>query len=53
VLLVDDMSIHNTQKDKVPTLNSNKETVQNWLCGRNINFYTTVPKVQLYDIMQA
>lgn len=53
MLLVDNMSSHNTHKDKVPTSNSNKETVQNWLCGRNINFYTTVLNVQLYDIMQV
>ena len=53
VLLVDNMSCHNTQKDKVPTSNSNKETVQNWLCGRNVDFYTTVLKVQLHEILQA
>jgi hypothetical protein len=47
------MCCHNTQKDKAPTSNSNNETGQNWLCGRNINFYTAVLKVQLYEILQA
>ena len=47
------MSCHNTQEDKVPTSNSNKETAQNCLCGRNINFYTAVLKVQIYEILQA
>jgi hypothetical protein len=53
VLLVDNMSCHNTQGDKVSTSNSNKETAQNWLCGRNIDIYTIVLKVQLYEILQA
>jgi hypothetical protein len=53
VILVDNVSYHNTQKDKAPTSNSDKETAQNWLCGRNIPFYNAVLKVQLCEILQA
>jgi hypothetical protein len=53
VLLVDNVSCQNTQKDKGPTSNPNKETAQNWLCGRSIHLYNSVLKVQLYEIMRA
>jgi hypothetical protein len=38
VLMMDNASYSNIQKNKVPTSNSSKEIMQNWLHGRNTHF---------------
>jgi transposase len=52
-LVIDNAPYHNIQKDKAPTSNSNKETMKNWFCVRNIPFCDNVSKEQLYEIIKA
>ena len=38
VLVIDNASYHNIQKDKAPTSNTNKEAMKTWLREKNIQF---------------
>ncbi len=52
VIILDNASYHNKQKDRAPTSNDTKAIIQNWLDTHNIPYNTTDIKKTLLDIVK-
>lgn len=53
VIVVDNASYHNVQKNKPPSISSTKAEMQSWLRNKNIYFSETMLKVQLYELIKS
>lgn len=52
IIVLDNAPYHSKQIDKLPTSNSLKETMQNWLHERNIEFEERCTKPELYQLIK-
>lgn len=52
VIVMDNASYHSTRSEKIPTSNSLKADMQEWLTKNNISFSKSLKKPQLYDIIK-
>lgn len=52
VIVMDNASYHNTRAEKLPTSNSRKAEMQEWLISKGISFDSSLRNVELYDIIK-
>lgn len=52
MIILDNASYHNKQKDKAPTSNSNKDEIRQWLDQHNICYSNTYIKKTLLDLVK-
>ncbi|XP_072022707.1 uncharacterized protein [Amphiura filiformis] len=52
VIVMDNAPYHSVQEERIPTMNTKKAEMQEWLTAQNVDWCPTMIKVQLYALIQ-
>lgn len=52
IIVMDNASYHNVETNKIPTLNSKKNVLQDWLTTKEIEYSDNLTKVELFQLIK-